>query len=81
MEERKPLPIKFEQPTFEGGKDGPQLYGAGWQQHINQLLRQRYGNVVGIQEDSGQQQQQSKAKDKGGEESGKKEKLGEKAAQ
>lgn len=59
-EEKKHLPIKFEAPTFEGGKKGHQLYGANWQQHINQLLRQRYGNVRGIQAESGQQQGQSK---------------------
>ena len=73
VEERKPLPIKFENPTFEGGKNGPQLYGADWQQHINALLRQRYGNVVGIQTD-GSQQQQKKAEGERGEKSGRKEK-------
>ena len=58
QEEVKRLPIKFENPTFEGGKKGPQLYGSQWQQHINELLHQRYGDVKGIQPDGEQQQQQ-----------------------
>ena len=67
----KRLPIKFENPTFEG-KKGHQLYGSNWQQHINDMLRQRYGNVQGIQAESGQQSGseqsgQAKASEKGNE--------------
>ena len=69
----KRLPVKFENPTFEGGKKGHQLYGANWQQHINQLLQQRYGNIKGIQDEqsnSNQQQQQQGAQQGSGQQSG-----------
>ena len=66
QEEVKRLPIKFENPTFEGGKKGHQLYGQNWQQHINDLLRQRYGHMTAIQADSTQQQQQQSSSQQSG---------------
>lgn len=77
-EQKERLPIKFEAPTFQG-KKGHELYGANWQQHINQVLQQRYGNIRGIQAQGQQAKEDPKSEQKAEEKLNEKEKSGEKA--